>query len=159
MQIKHLILWRHAEAEDLLYGQQDLERALTHKGKKQAKRMALWLKRYLPKDTLVLVSPAKRAIQTVEALREDYQIASALQPDAQAKQIVQWLQTTALKDNLQASSVILVGHQPWIGELASYALTSHYAPLSFKKGAVWWMTLPNSGLPYKLYSAQTPDLA
>ena len=56
-----LILWRHAEAED---GYPDLERALTEKGHEQAKKMADWLKSRLPKDTQVLVSPAKRAQQT-----------------------------------------------------------------------------------------------
>lgn len=159
MQIKHLILWRHAEAEDLLYGQQDLGRALTHKGKKHAKRMAQWLKRYVPNGSVLLVSPAKRAIQTAEAWRDDYQIVPTLQPDAQAKHIVQWLQSTALQEHPQVSTLVLVGHQPWIGELASYALTGNIAPISFKKGAVWWMTLPSSGAPYKLYCAQTPDLA
>ena len=31
-----LILWRHAEAEDARAGQDDLERALTPKGERQA---------------------------------------------------------------------------------------------------------------------------
>ena len=42
-----LILWRHAEAEDLAdndeTGGNDLSRRLTHKGEKQAARMAAWL--------------------------------------------------------------------------------------------------------------------
>ena len=36
----NLILWRHAEAED---GADDLQRALTGKGRRQAARMAQWL--------------------------------------------------------------------------------------------------------------------
>ncbi len=36
-----LILWRHADAED---GLPDIERALTAKGKEDAKKMAAWLK-------------------------------------------------------------------------------------------------------------------
>ena len=43
-----LILWRHAEAEE---GGPDLERRLTPKGRKQAKRVAAWLLQRLPKKT------------------------------------------------------------------------------------------------------------
>ncbi|HSO07654.1 MAG TPA: histidine phosphatase family protein, partial [Pelomicrobium sp.] len=60
-----LILWRHAEAED---GVPDLARKLTPKGVKQAKRIAKWLRPRLPADTRVIVSPARRALQTAEAL-------------------------------------------------------------------------------------------
>ena len=40
-----LILWRHAEAED---GVPDGERALTKKGRKQARAVAAWLKPHSP---------------------------------------------------------------------------------------------------------------
>ena len=38
-----LILWRHAEAQDPEDGMDDLARALTRRGEKQAARMAAWL--------------------------------------------------------------------------------------------------------------------
>ncbi len=38
-----LILWRHAEAENAEEGRDDLSRALTPKGERQALRMASWL--------------------------------------------------------------------------------------------------------------------
>ena len=44
-----LILWRHAEAEDWTEGCDDLQRSLTGRGEKQAKRMAAWLDRQLPR--------------------------------------------------------------------------------------------------------------
>ena len=56
-----LILWRHAEAEP---GEPDLERALTPKGVKQARRMADWLTSQLPDSCRILVSPARRTLQT-----------------------------------------------------------------------------------------------
>src|SRR5450756_995650 len=64
-----LLLWRHADAED---GIPDTGRALTKKGLKQAKQVAQWLKPRLPKDCLILASPAKRAQQTAEALDLPY---------------------------------------------------------------------------------------
>ena len=40
-----LVFWRHAEAEE---GIPDLQRPLTAKGQKQARRMAEWLDSQLP---------------------------------------------------------------------------------------------------------------
>ena len=62
-----LILWRHAEAEIAAPGQDDLQRALTPKGERQARRMAAWLNQRLAATTRVLVSPALRCRQTAEA--------------------------------------------------------------------------------------------
>jgi phosphohistidine phosphatase len=63
-----LILWRHAEAREPREVQDDLDRALTPKGERQAQRMADWLNRQLPIGARVLVSPARRAQQTASAL-------------------------------------------------------------------------------------------
>ena len=51
-----LIFWRHAEAENRREGQDDLERALTHKGERQAQRMAAWLNQR--KRTVLTAQPA-----------------------------------------------------------------------------------------------------
>ena len=56
-----LILWRHAEAEP---GVPDLERALTVKGQKQARRMGEWLASQLSENCRILVSPALRTLRT-----------------------------------------------------------------------------------------------
>ena len=48
-----LILWRHAEAEDVRHGGSDLDRGLTAKGERQAKRMACWLDQHLPDSTRI----------------------------------------------------------------------------------------------------------
>jgi hypothetical protein len=50
----NLILWCHAEAEDSF---PDIERTLTEKGRKQAKKIAGWLKPRLPQKIRILVSP------------------------------------------------------------------------------------------------------
>ena len=63
-----LILWRHAEAHENTDGGDDLLRALTPRGEKQAARMAAWLDRQLPQGLRVLASPALRTEQTAQAL-------------------------------------------------------------------------------------------
>ena len=55
-----LIFWRHAEAEDWTEGCDDMQRSLTARGEKQAKRMASWLDRQLPDGTRIICSPARR---------------------------------------------------------------------------------------------------
>ena len=51
-----LILWRHADAEELSEGVDDPARGLTTKGLRQARRVSEWLNRFLPDSTRVLSS-------------------------------------------------------------------------------------------------------
>ena len=80
-----LILWRHAEAEDLEETEEgcgaDLSRRLTPKGERQALRMAAWLDRQLPEGVRVYCSPAVRTEQTVIALGRKYKARDELRPE------------------------------------------------------------------------------
>lgn len=125
-----LILWRHAEAED---GLPDMARALTQKGHKQAHIMAAWLKPRLPQGTRILVSPAQRTQQTAEALGLDFSTLQALAPDTAPEAV---LAAAGWPDH--ESSVLIVGHQPTLGEVAAMLLDSATPSLSTRKGAVWW---------------------
>src|ERR1700760_4589857 len=78
-----LILWRHAEAEDI--ASTDLARALTTRGRKQAQTVAKWLRTRLPDDAVILASPAVRTIQTAETLSDQYRVARELAARAGAK--------------------------------------------------------------------------
>ena len=75
-----LVLWRHAEAQDWEEGCNDAARKLTSRGEKQAARMAAWLDRQLPEGTRILVSPARRAEQTAQALGRKYKLRPELAP-------------------------------------------------------------------------------
>lgn len=127
-----LILWRHADAQD---GEQDMARPLTNKGRKQAERMATWLHAHLPKDTRVLVSPARRTLETADALKLDYAVEANLAPGADAAHLL------AVAGWPEASgAVLVVGHQPTLGEAASLLLFGETRGLSIKKGGVIWLT-------------------
>ena len=41
--------------------------------------------------------------------------------------------------------VLVVGHQPTLGAVASFLLSGEEAYWSVKKGAVWWLTQPRRG--------------
>jgi len=126
-----LILWRHAEAED---GFPDAARQLTGKGLDQAKRMADWLKSKLPEDTQVIVSPARRTQQTAMALRSDFATNDAIGPGASIHAIL----AAANWPDAQGA-VVIVGHQPALGGVASFLIPVIPPGLRVKKGSVWWI--------------------
>jgi len=127
-----LILWRHAEAEP---GEPDLGRRLTSKGLKQAERMAQWLDSHLPDTCRVLVSPADRAQQTAVALQRKFKTVPELAPGASVAAV---LGAANWPDSREP--VLIVGHQPTLGAVASFLLSGEEAYWSVRKGAVWWLS-------------------
>jgi phosphohistidine phosphatase len=127
-----LILWRHAEAEP---GEPDLGRRLTAKGVQQAERVGKWLDRHLPATTRVLASPADRAQQTAQALKRKFRVVAELGPGASANAV---LAVAGWPDSHEA--VLIIGHQPTLGEVASLLVSGDVASWSVRKGAVWWLS-------------------
>ena len=144
-----LILWRHADAED---GAPDSERRLTSKGEKQAARMAAWLRERLPKDVLVLASPARRAQETAQALGRTFETCSDLDTSATPQSVLKaagWPRSDR--------TVVVVGHQPTLGEAAALLMTGKPATWSVKKGAIWWLARRN-GEATVVRAVVAPDL-
>ena len=147
-----LILWRHAEAED---GFPDMGRALNAKGRKQAKKMAGWLKSRLPQNVRILVSPTRRTLQTAAALGLDFdtleEIGTGAPPHALLK-AARWPQGP--------DSALIVGHQPTLGQAAALLLGGQDASWNIKKGAVWWFTsrTPSGRSECVLRAVVSPDL-
>lgn len=129
-----LILWRHAEAEDRAKDSDaDAARNLTKRGQRQAERMAQWLAPRLDKSWRILVSPAKRTLQTVEPLERDFESSEAVGLSATARSVLAAAGWPDAKGN-----VVVVGHQPTLGHVAARLLEGHEADVSIRKGAVWW---------------------
>jgi phosphohistidine phosphatase len=126
-----LLLWRHAEAEE---GPIDLQRKLTARGEKQAVAMAAWIKKHQPKKLRILVSPAVRCQQTATALGLPFETVRSLGPDACVSDLI-----AASDWPNAATAVLIVGHQPTLGHMASLALAGQEADWSIKKGALWWL--------------------
>lgn len=147
-----LILWRHADAQD---GTPDLDRPLTAKGRAQATRMAAWLNPRLPKGTRILVSPALRTLQTADALEREYVVLKDLAPGEDA---IHLLNAAGWPD--AKGAVLVVGHQPTLGETASLLLFGQAQSMSIKKGGLVWLTNRVRGeYPQTvLKAAMTPEL-
>ena len=133
-----LILWRHAEAEELapdgIDAGADLARMLTLRGQKQAERMGRWLDRQLPGSTRILVSPARRCEQTALALGRKFKIREELVPDASSAQLLELVQWPLCK-----TPILVIGHQPTLGQIIAQLLGMTQSECAVKKGALWWL--------------------
>ncbi len=133
-----IYIMRHGIAEDAGASLPDSERRLTDEGRQKTSEVARGLKLLDVKPEVVLASPLVRAWQTAEIATdilgakrlEEYK---PLAPGGSSEMIVR-----GLKDYSRVGELMLVGHEPSVGELASYFLTgsSGLVPLAFKKAAV-----------------------
>ncbi len=131
-----LLLWRHAEADN---GTADLDRKLTAKGEKHARRVAQWLNDRLPGSARILASPAVRAQQTARALVElsdrKLRIVQDLAPGASVEEFLRAVDWPHARN-----TIVAVGHQPTVGLVASTLLAGAAQPWAIKKGALWWLS-------------------
>jgi phosphohistidine phosphatase len=143
-----LILWRHAEAED---GFEDAKRKLTPKGRRQAARMAEWLRERLPKHYQVLASPAVRTRETAAALAEKFAVSEDIGVGASPDSILRaagWPRAD--------QPVVVVGHQPVLGMTMARLLSGRDSEWSLRKGAIVWIV--RKGDASVLRAALPPEL-
>ena len=100
-----------------------------------SRRMARWLDAHLPDTCRVVVSPADRAQQTAVALRRKFRTVPELAPGATVASVL-----TAANWPDSREPVLIVGHQPTLGAVASFLLSGEEAYWSVRKGAVWWLS-------------------
>lgn len=133
-----LLLWRHAEAVE---GTPDLKRKLTVRGEKQARQMAEWLGKHAPKKLRILVSPALRCQQTAQALGLPFETDKRLGCESNVPELLAatgWPNWGA--ESAASGAVLVVGHQPTLGQTAALLLSGTESDWSIKKGAVWWFS-------------------
>jgi phosphohistidine phosphatase len=146
-----LILWRHAEAED---AQPDMARRLTARGRKDAAGMAAWLKHRLVPGFTVLASPAERTQQTASALGLPFKTVAALAPGASVNAVLE-----AAGWPNASGTVVVVGHQPTLGQAVAFLALDADDHVSVAKGGVWWFeSRGRSETGARVRAVLSPDL-
>jgi phosphohistidine phosphatase len=164
--VANLILWRHAEAEIQSHSGTDADRALTKHGLKDAARMAAWLDQYLPKNTEILCSPARRCLETAAALlqlntskiKREVKIVDFLGVNSSVGEIAK-----QVSNDESSQTILIIGHQPNLGLLIAEVLGMKESACVVKKGAVWWIRqrdqngLAGATTQTYLFTVQHPD--
>ncbi|MEQ1768130.1 MAG: histidine phosphatase family protein [Methylotenera sp.] len=154
----NLILWRHAEAEDSSSSGLDVDRALTKRGQKDAKKMANWLHQHLPSNVEILCSPAKRCVQTATALYNlnplEIKVVDFLSAESTLARI-----TKEIINDDSSKTLLIIGHQPNLGLIITKLLGMHESACAVKKGAIWWLRQRevNGVLQTYLFTVQHPE--
>ncbi len=150
-----LILWRHAEAVEGIPEGDDMARVLTSRGEKQAARMAAWLDRQLPDSARIWVSPARRTEQTAHALERKFRLSPTLGPLGTSTQLLELVQWPHAK-----GCVLVVGHQPTLGQTISSLLGLSASECAVKKGALWWLRYREreAGAQTVVVTVQSPEV-
>jgi phosphohistidine phosphatase len=139
-----LLLNRHADAgtRDPAQWPDDRDRPLTDKGRKVQRKVARALRKLDLAPTLVLTSPWTRALQTAEILIE---AAGVPQPPVLCEPLATEPDLDRLADAVgeqpPEAIVALVGHSPWMEDLAAILLggSSTSLRIDFPKSGVLGM--------------------
>lgn len=130
-------LLRHGIAEEGTSQTGDSDRALTNDGRKKLRQVLTHVAEAGVKIDLVLTSPLKRAVQTaavaVSCLKSKPEtlVCKTLAPGGTVEDV--WSEIRVHRD---AEALLLVGHNPLFGNLASFLLGAPELHVDFKKGAV-----------------------
>ena len=99
--------------------------------------MAEWLRKHAPKNLRILVSPAVRCQQTAKALGLPFETDKRLGTGSNAANL---LAAAGWPEGKGAPAVLIVGHQPTLGQTAALLLSGEEDDWTIKKGAVWWFS-------------------
>ena len=136
-----LILIRHAIAEERRIGLPEADRALTPRGIERFRALARGYKHLKLQPKTIWTSPWQRAHHTAELLSETFPHA-----DREEKVELAAPPTHALVEAMHEglSPLILVGHEPWLTELAGLLTIGQLeSSIRLKKGGLIWL----SGIP------------
>jgi len=121
--MRRLMLLRHAKTEHDAPSGRDRDRRLDDRGRRDAAEIGGWIGRHPPFPDLVLVSPATRAHQTWEIVREAMKDRAPkpqveMVPELYGAHPSQLLQTIRAASASDPKRLMVVGHNPGMHELA-----------------------------------------
>ena len=156
MPVGQLLLIRHAQAVSEI---EDPERPLSAEGRQQAKQTGSIISRVLPQVDVIYHGSKRRAEETAEILaaaiesENGVRWRSGLNPNDPVDQIMKELDAEGHK------RVMIVGHLPFLGHLASRLLTGTVGPRTVRFAPASAANLTRSGKRWKLVWMVNPTLA
>ena len=132
-----IYLLRHGIAEDGRPGKSDADRALTSEGIKRLREILKRARVAGVAPTLIVTSPYVRARQTAEIAAEVLGYGEELVPSTKlvpmASPVETWGEVRELRGE---DALLLVGHEPHMGQMLGYLLGAPELRVDFKKGAM-----------------------
>ena len=103
----------------------------------------------------IWASPASRTEQTAQALGRKFKTHAALAPLGHVDGLLDLVQWPHGK-----SPVVVIGHQPTLGQVVARLLDLPEGECAIKKGALWWLRLRerNGVQQTVVVTVQTPEL-
>jgi phosphohistidine phosphatase len=128
MSERTLILLRHAKS-DWSGGEADIDRPLAQRGRRQAPEAGRWLAAHIDSIDLAVVSPANRARSTWDLASAELAVRPPTRIDERVYAASDDELLTVLRELPDdVATVVLVGHNPGIEDLAS-RLTGEWASM------------------------------
>src|SRR5579872_2293162 len=116
--MRRLMLLRHAKTERAEPGERDRDRKLTKRGRADAPLIGAYMARHGLIPDLALLSPAERVQETWELLAASFAKAPKTATDERIYNATTDKLMTVLSEPRTAQSLLLVGHNPGIHDLA-----------------------------------------
>jgi phosphohistidine phosphatase len=147
-----VLIIRHARAgqRGLLgfLGKKDAARPLTDAGRRDMRKTTKGLQKLVPEIDVLATSPLTRARETADIVSRRYDDIAVtelapLAPGGSKEDVLAWL-----RDQKPSATVVLVGHEPDLGILASWLLSGGTESfLSLKKGAACLIEMTEKPTP------------
>jgi phosphohistidine phosphatase len=123
--MRRLMLLRHAKSDWTAPGARDHERPLTTRGRESAPKMGAYMARHALVPDLVIASTAARVVETLSLLLPAFAKAPKVVTDKRIYEAEADALLGVIKETPRtAHSLLLVGHNPGIAELASLLMAS-----------------------------------
>ena len=122
--MRRLILLRHAKTERAEPGARDRDRKLTKRGRADAPLIGAYMARHGLAPELALVSPAERAQETWQLVAASFAKAPQTVTDERIYNATADKLMTVLSEPRSVRSLLVVGHNPGIHDLAVELIAS-----------------------------------
>jgi phosphohistidine phosphatase len=123
--MRRLMLLRHAKSDWAAAGAPDQERPLSARGREAAPKMGAYMARHALAPDLVVASPARRVAETLEHVLPAFKNPPKIRHEQRIYESGANMLLAVIKETPKAvHSLLLVGHNPGMAELASLLIAA-----------------------------------